>query len=118
YTYDTLLELRKIYPDSEFFLILGQDQFLNFDKWYNYKKISQVAVLCTAAREKDSRKKLLDFASGKLKISNCYIADFEPVVVSSSEIREKIKNNIDISGLVPNAVKDYIINKEIYVEKF
>ena len=34
YTVDTVTELKKIYPDDEFYLIMGSDMLLCFHKWY------------------------------------------------------------------------------------
>ena len=33
YTYQTLLELKKMYPGDELFLITGADMFLTLDRW-------------------------------------------------------------------------------------
>ncbi len=114
YTADTIAELKKIYRDAEFFLIIGADQFLSFDKWYKYDEILNEVTLCTAAREENMRDVLKDFSKKLLKGNRCYIADFDPIVVSSSEIREKFKNNIDISFLIPKNVYNYIIEKGLY----
>lgn len=114
YTADTIAELKEIYKDAEFFLIIGADQFLSFDKWYKYDEILNEVTLCTAAREENMRDVLKDFSKKLLKGKNCYIADFDPIVVSSSEIREKFKNNIDISFLIPKNVYNYIIEKGLY----
>ncbi|MDE6723783.1 MAG: nicotinate (nicotinamide) nucleotide adenylyltransferase, partial [Eubacterium sp.] len=112
YTYDTIKELRKIYPADKFFLIIGEDQFLSFDKWYRYKDLLSEVVLCTAAREENKREEMIAFAETLLKGNqNYFLADFEPVVVSSSEIREKIKNSDDISSLVPADVCKYMKDK-------
>lgn len=116
YTYDTVLELKRLYPDSQFYLIVGQDQFLKFKEWYNYSSLLKEVVLCTAARERGSRDALYAFAHQNLQSARVFIADFEPVIVSSSEIRDKIKKNIDISGLVPESVLDYINEKRLYRE--
>ena len=116
YTHDTVQELRKIYSDDELFLIIGDDQFLSFDKWYRYKELLSEVVLCTAAREADKREEIISFAEKLLNGSSDYfLADFEPVVVSSSEIREKIKKNEDVSSLVPFAVSEYIKDKGLYI---
>ena len=56
YTYDTLLELKKIYKNAEFYLIIGADQLLHFDKWYKYKEILTLVTLCTSARENEAEK--------------------------------------------------------------
>lgn len=114
YTYDTVMQFRREYPDADFYLLIGQDQFLTFDKWYKYEELLKQTTLCTAARENNSREALLDFAKNFLGVSNCIIADFEPIVVSSSEIRDKIKNGESAAGLAPQKVLDYIEKKGLY----
>jgi nicotinate-nucleotide adenylyltransferase len=114
YTYNTLTALRKMYPGDEFYLIIGQDQFLYFDKWYRFRDILDMATLCTAPREDDSRRAIIDFAENTLNLGSYYLADFAPYIVSSSEIREKIKSGESITGLVPDAVEEYINSKGLY----
>lgn len=116
YTFDTITQLRKNYENDELFLIIGEDQFLSFDKWYKYEEILSQVVLCTAAREENKRDKISAFAEILLKgKSNYFLADFAPVVVSSSEIRAKLKCGKDVSNLLPEKVYHYIRNKELYV---
>ncbi len=116
YTYDTITELRKSYPEDEFFLIIGNDQFLSFDKWYKYNELLSEVVLCTAAREENKKEEIISFAEKLLNgKSDYYLAAFEPIVISSSEIREKITNQDDISGFVPADVCKYIKDKGLYI---
>ena len=116
YTYETVKEIRKIYADAEIFLIIGADQFLSFDKWYRYEDLLKEVVLCTAAREENMRDAIEAYAKvllgGKY---NYFLADFSPIVVSSSEIREKLIKREDISQLVPEKVYEYIKDKELYI---
>lgn len=116
YTYDTVMQLKKIYPEADFYLIVGQDQFLKFREWHNYSMLMNEVVLCTAARERVRAGQLRSFADKHLSPGHVCIAGFEPVIVSGSEIRDKIKKNIDISGLVPKRVLDYIIEKGLYLD--
>ena len=117
YTYDTVKELRKTYTNDEIFLIIGEDQFLMFDKWYNYKELLEEVTLCTAARERDTRQAISDYAQKLLggKYS-CYIADFEPIVLSSSELREKLRAGEDVSAFIPPKVYKYIKDRKLYIE--
>ena len=116
YTYETVKEIRKLYADAEIFLIIGADQFLSFDKWYRYEDLLKDVVLCTAAREENMRDAIENYANvllgGKY---NYFLADFNPIVVSSSEIREKLIKHEDISHLVPEKVYKYIKDKELYI---
>lgn len=114
YTYNTLIALKEQYPDDEFYLIVGEDQFLSFDKWFRYRDILDMAVLCTAPREENARQAMIEFAESTLNLSTYYLAGFKPYVVSSSEIRAKIKSGKSIAGLVPQAVEEYIISKGLY----
>lgn len=115
YTYDTLLELKKLYPDSEFFLIIGADQIIHFDKWYRYEDILGMVTLCTSARENEEEKQLIIKSAQGLGIKDSFYMSSRAVIrVSSSEIREKIKNGSDVSSLLPKKVFDYISEKGLY----
>ena len=116
YTYETIKEIRKTYADAEIFLIIGADQFLSFDKWYRYEDLLKEVVLCTAAREENMRDAIKAYAKVLLRDKyNYFLADFSPVIVSSSEIREKIKMSENISHLIPQKVYKYIKDKELYI---
>lgn len=41
YTYQTIEEYKKLYPDSELFLLLGEDVFSRFNQWKSYDWIMQ-----------------------------------------------------------------------------
>lgn len=115
YTYNTLLELKKLYPDSEFFLIIGADQFIHFDKWYRYSDILDMVTLCTSARENEEEKQLIIKSAKRLGIKDRFYMSSRAVIrVSSSEIRGKIKNGSDVSMLLPKKVFDYISEKGLY----
>ena len=52
YTVQTLEELKELYPDDEFFLIIGSDMLLSFKNWSRYEDILKYASLCVMTREK------------------------------------------------------------------
>ena len=117
YTYDTLIELRKSYPDDEFFLIIGADQLFNFHLWYRYKDILEMVTLCTAARDDENQKaQMLSYAESLdgLDMSRFYLSQAEVVRVSSTELRDRIGNGESISHLVPEAVEKYILETRLY----
>ena len=45
YTYLLFRELKKRYPDDEFFYILGGDNILKFTEWQNYEELLQKGIL-------------------------------------------------------------------------
>lgn len=117
YTYDTLCEIKNIYPDSQLYLIIGADQFLTFHYWYKYKEILEMVTVCTSARESEEEKQMLSsYAESISEMKDKYFISNQPVLkLSSSEIRDKIKNGQDISALVPKKVCDYILEKGLYI---
>lgn len=115
YTYDTLIELKRLYPDADFFLIIGADQIINFDKWYRYSDILNMVTLCTAARENEDEKQLIIKSAERLGIKDSfYMSRREVLRASSSEIRDLIKCGGDASALLPKKVFDYISEKGLY----
>lgn len=116
YTYDTILQLKKIYPDDDLFLIIGADQFFSFNEWYKFRELLNEVTLCTAARNgEDEKQRLCDFKNQNDYLKNCIVSSFPVIVVSSSQIRNMVKMGEDISALVPKKVNDYIKDKKLYV---
>ncbi len=110
YTVETLEELKKIYADDEIFLLVGSDMLLSFKRWYRWEDILKMCTLCATDRDnfetcRDADEKLLK------KIIFC---DFPKTVISSSEIREKIKKGENVSSLLPEKVIKYIKEKGLY----
>ena len=109
YTYDTLLKLIKIYgKDNKFFEIIGEDSLKNLKTWKNYKELLNLCKFIVFRRKDDKNTKIdSEFLNNK----NIIILENEYYNISSTEIRNKVKNKEDISGLVNKKVKK-LIEKE------
>ena len=115
YTYNTLLELKRLYPEADLFLIIGADQIINFEKWYRYSDILDMVTLCASARESEEEKQIIIKSAQRLGIQDRFYMSGRAVLrVSSSEIRDKIKNGSDVSKLLKKKVFDYISEKGLY----
>lgn len=122
YTVFTLRELKEEYPDAEFYLIIGSDMFLCFHKWYKYREIMENCTLCVASRDDaESLYELRSYAFSRFRIyieefegNGIIISPIEPFEVSSSEIRQKIKNGADVSDLIDEKVYQYIKKRGLY----
>ncbi len=117
YTVDTL---RKLYdPDNRLFLLCGTDMMLTLDKWYKADEIFKLCYPVYMRRENDEVitnliiKKNAEYKEKYGRIATRITGD--AVVVSSSEVREKIQKGEDISTLVPPAVEAYIKEKGLYL---
>lgn len=114
YTINTLRELKREFPKEQFFLLIGGDSLFSFDKWFKYESILNECKVCALARGGDSLAEMMEFAAemGRVKVLPSNVVD-----ISSTEIREKLRNSGDISGLVPNSVAEYIYEHKFFTEE-
>ncbi len=108
YTYDTLLALRGRWPGARFYLIIGADMLASFKTWRRWEDILAMCTLCAAARDKRG-------LPGDTGI-DAVVSDLPPFEVSSTAIRDRIKNRQDISGLVDDEVARYIAVRGLYLD--
>lgn len=111
YSINTIRALKELYPDENFFLLIGGDMLFSFDKWYRYESILKEVRVCAAARDGDSLADMMEYASelGRIKV-----LPTQAVEMSSTEVREKAAAGGDISGMVPQGVAEYIREKGLY----
>lgn len=106
YTYKTLLELIKEFGENnEYFEIIGEDSANYFDKWKEYKKILELSTVVVLKRK--GYKNIVD-SEKIITIDNPYFN------ISSTQIREKIKNNYDVSNYIDKDTHDFIKTKGLY----
>lgn len=116
YTFETLEELNEKYPDNEFFFIVGADSLDYMEKWKEPQKIFNCCEIVVVNRPGISddkiilKKKILeDTFNGKIEFVN-----MSPVDISSTRIRQMIREEKDVSEFVPNKVIEYIKLNKIY----
>ena len=117
YTYDTLAALSR--PDARLFLLCGTDMVLTFDRWYRSEDIFKLCYPTYVRREKDP---LLD-SMIVAKIGEYYqkygvmfrkiVVD--PIELSSTDIRNAVKENKDVSGMISPEVENYIKEHRLYL---
>ena len=118
YTYETVTLLREIYPDDELIFILGSDMLLSFHTWKNPDVILSHVKICAVTRSDSIDKEQLEeyveehFPKNKERFITC---NFDPIEVSSTQIRNAIRNGESVEGLVDRRVMEYIKEKELYL---
>jgi len=118
YTINTMRYFKEIYPDDEFYFLMGSDMLFMFEKWNSYKELISLISIIVASREEDELK-ALENKKAELEIDGAkiYITKAEPYVVSSSMIRNMIKSGVkDFSCYLPERVVEYILEKKLYLE--
>ena len=109
YTYDTLLKLMDLYGENnEFFEIIGEDSLKSLKTWKNYEELLKICKFIVFRRKDD---KDIQIDEEFLNNKNIIILENEYYNISSTEIRNMVKNNEDISAFVNKKVKK-LIEKE------
>ncbi|ATV34686.1 nicotinate (nicotinamide) nucleotide adenylyltransferase [Fusobacterium pseudoperiodonticum] len=109
YTYDTLLKLIDLYGENnEFFEIIGEDSLKSLKTWKNYEELLKICKFIVFRRKDD---KNIQIDKEFLNNKNIIILENEYYNISSTEIRNMVKNNEDISAFVNKKVKK-LIEKE------
>lgn len=118
YTYETVTLLREQYPDDELIFLLGSDMLLSFHRWVKPDTILEKVKICAVTRSGEIDE---DNLSGYIdeyfpdKKDRFIICEFEPIELSSTEIRNAIKNGLSVDGLLDEQVLKYIREKELYL---
>ena len=117
YTSDTIRFLKKENPNDTFYLLIGSDNLFSFHLWKNYQAIINQLSLCVVRRGLESKEQYQAYINDKFSEANdkpLFIFGKKPINISSSKIRECIKNNVSIDDLVPNVVAKAIQDKKGY----
>lgn len=109
YTVNTLAHLQDKFPQYEFALIIGEDNLKTFNKWKNYETILQNHELYVYPRISSEIENL------ELKNhSKVHIIEAPVVEISSTFIRENIKNKKNVRPLLSSKVWEYIDHNNFY----
>lgn len=114
YSYVTCRQFKKTYPQDELYFIIGADMLESFAFWKEPEEILKCVTLTVCAREdgeeliKDIKKFQTYFKKEIVKI------DYVGKAVGSTRVRALCALGEDVSGLVPQSVKRYLVLKKLY----
>ena len=126
YAYSTF---RKIKIESEGFnlaWVMGSDSFLGIETWYEYAKLLEEVNFVVLERpgyslENDisirhilEHRKVNDISELNGTVGKIFILKIDPVELTSTEIRDSIRKNEDVSSLLNQDVYQLIKNKNLY----
>lgn len=111
YTVHTMAALAEKYPDKEFTLIMGADNLTNFHKWKNYEVLLEKFPLLVYPRvgEVDLESIIKALPTNRIKITQAPIME-----ISSTFIRNSIRDKKDISCFLPTKIHEYILEMNFY----
>ena len=116
YTYSTMRALREMYPEHEFFFILGADSLFSIEQWKNFREIFPSCTILAAMRDDKDTESM----QAQIRYLNeKYGADIRllqaPLVeISSTTIRRRAEKGLSIRYMVPDVVSEYIQSNALY----
>lgn len=116
YTYETLEYLKDNYKDSEIYFITGGDCLIELHNWKNVWHILKLCKFVVFNRPGYTKEQFLE---EKNKIEKKYSTEiiYLPLLaleISSTMIRERIKNRLSVEFFVPSKVNDFIMSNNLY----
>jgi len=127
YTVDTLASMREEQPDAAMGLILGMDAFLGLSSWHRWQEILDLAHIVVAHRPgwrapdlgplgemiaEHGTHRVEDLHEAPNK--RIHIHAVTQLEISSTEIRELVMAGRDPRFLMPDVVRDVIMNSNCY----
>lgn len=109
YTIRTLRHLKKEYPDTGWYLCIGEDSLKEFDSWYHYRSILEMCELLVARRPGVN---LQDVPADVMK--RTHLVSHQPVDISSTELRNKLERGEDVAEYIPEQVYQLIRKEQPY----
>lgn len=112
YTIDTINALE---PGCHYYWILGADQLSNFCTWRDWQEIAQRLTLLVAQRP-HTPLVIPSLLQERIHLgkANVELLNFEPLNISSSDIRHRLARQQPVDHLVDKLVLQYIKEHNLY----
>ncbi|MCW3804686.1 nicotinate (nicotinamide) nucleotide adenylyltransferase [Plebeiibacterium marinum] len=109
YSYKTIRELYKLYPDHSFSIIMGSDNLLSLSRWKNIEDILQRCPIKVYPRP--------EYPIGKIALNASIEVIEAPVFnIASTTLRKGIKQGKDYRYLLPQQAFEYIKLNGLYLK--
>lgn len=117
YTYDTLTALGR--PSTQVFFITGADAFAEIATWSRYPAVLDLANFVVVSRPGITLDSLREQVPSAFKRrpdtqTRVILVEADTPAVSSTDIRRRVRAGESLSGMVPDAVADYIRTHRLY----
>lgn len=112
YTYENIKILKEKYPLDELYLIIGADNLFEFNTWKNYEKILDSCNLIVYGRNDLNIAYYIN--NNFTNYKNRFIIKEPLGELSSTLIRNNLKNNKDVKKYLSKPVIEYITKNNLY----
>lgn len=121
YTIDTVKRVKSLYKPEKIYFVVGLDFLDTVFTWKEYKKLLKRVIFVIVSRPSSSPYKEKEIYKKIEQLKRAYSAeiiyiDDVAIQISSSEIRQKIKDNKSVRYYISNEVIEYIDSNNLYVD--
>ena len=116
YSYLTMEHFCEEYPEHEFYFIIGADSLFSIDKWKCPERLLKTCIILAAYRDGKTTEEMqhqIHYLNNKYQ-ADVRLLNTPDVDISSTEIKERIKDNESIEDLVPAKVYSYIKKHDLF----
>ena len=115
YTYETILQLHRQYPEATLILFMGTDMFLSIDTWKNAELILENATLGVFYRGDRGEAQAIEAKKAELESRGCRVEVVQNVAIpiSSTQMRRLLAFRC-AGAFLPEGVLDYIREHRLY----
>jgi nicotinate-nucleotide adenylyltransferase len=110
YTIDTVESLQAAYPNHQFYFIIGEDLLATLREWHRIDELCHRITFIVLTRPGFSQEQLTEWEPYIKRVSMI------PSHLSSTLIRQRVREGKSIRFLVPDQVYDYIDQKKLYAQ--
>ncbi len=108
YTYETILEIKELYPCYDIFLLLGADQFSRLHLWRNTGELINLVHFLIFNREGSTTEPAL-FKGIQVTFMNNSLID-----LSSTKIRQELRSGNSSQSYLPQEVFKYLQENDLF----
>ena len=109
YTINSLRYISKTYPNNSFSLIIGEDNFVNFKKWREYKEIMSYYKIYVYPRKTRLKTDMKLIMSNNIEMIKAPLID-----LTSTNIRNSINDKDCAKQFISDSVYKYITTNNLY----
>ena len=114
YSYHTVKYFSELYKNEKIYFIIGTDRAKDLKKWYNISELSKLVTFIFVARDEEDLFKIVEGDDTFYKSISYEIMKSPIIEISSSLIRDNLKNKKSIKYMITNECRSYIEELSLY----
>ena len=109
FTIDSARHFRRLYPDDQLYWIIGGDQLPRLNLWKDINELARLVEFIVLERPGYPLKAVVDIPGFRL-----HRCDGHLLGISSTELRERVKQGLSLDYFVPHKAIVYITENRLY----